>query len=79
MKNRILLFSGILIQMTFPLTAQALLEIVPSSDDFGDAEVGASASTLVTVENKKGILRKRAQLSEADCPIIYTAFEQITR
>lgn len=51
MKNNLRLFSVCILILAFPLTAAAGLEVLPPTHDFGDIEVGASSSTIVTVMN----------------------------
>ena len=54
MKSRILLSSGILVLLAFPIIASAQLEVLPAAHDFGDVEVGSAATMLVTVTNLGG-------------------------
>lgn len=54
MKSRILLSSGILVLLTFPIIASAQLDVSPTTHDFGDVEVGSTATAMVTVMNLGG-------------------------
>jgi len=50
MKSKLRLFSIFILLLTFPLAAGAQVD-VDSSEDFGDVELGASASAVITIQN----------------------------
>jgi hypothetical protein len=50
MKNKLRLFSTFVLILAFPLAAAANIDVDPS-ENFGDVELGSSATAIITVQN----------------------------
>jgi hypothetical protein len=50
MKNKLRLFSTFIVILTFPLAAAASINVDPS-ENFGDVELGTSATAIITIQN----------------------------